>query len=587
MTEVSDSSEPRRAAPPLSDYLELLAGVGQDFAASLDVSRTLQRALARIANHLHAEAASLFLLERDDEQLTCKACEGPVDIKGLCIPAGQGIIGRAVNDNACQIVRDVRLDPDFASTVDNDTGFTTRSILCAPMSVKDRCVGAIELINKTSGDGLFSEQDRHVLQSMASSAALAIINARLTEQLIEQETLRRELELAAEIQRSLLPAPGDASFPVCGVNLPARSVSGDFYDIFPLADGRIGFNVGDVSGKGINAALLMAKTSSLYRCLGKEIDHPGELLRRVNAELCDTGTRGMFVTLVGGVYDPLRDSVRIANAGHEPPLLCLPDGTYRAYPAQAPPLGIALDLVGEDGYPVIEIGLEGGCLAVFTDGITEWKDRRGAMLGSAGLKRLLLELAPLLPAQRLIALLERLHCGDAPLHDDMTMLLVQRASSLPRIGDDPHAGQCETPNAATLRMRDIASLRVPAAARWLKLVRALLSHVTLANGCSSRCSHDVVLAVDEACQNVIRHAYGHEACGDIQIDARCNGAVLELDISDFAPQVDPAAIGPRDLDDLRPGGLGTHFISECVDHAEFVPTESGLGNRLWLSKTIF
>ena len=77
-----------------------------------------------------------------------------------------GIVGRAVNDNACQIVRYVRVDPDFTNTVDDNTGFTTRSILCAPMSVKDRCVGAIELINKTSGDGLFSEQDRHVLRAM-------------------------------------------------------------------------------------------------------------------------------------------------------------------------------------------------------------------------------------------------------------------------------------------------------------------------------------------------------------------------------------------------------------------------------------
>jgi sigma-B regulation protein RsbU (phosphoserine phosphatase) len=272
-----------------------------------------------------------FLLERDDSQLVCQACEGPVDINGLCIPAGQGIVGRAVSDNACQIVRDVRLDPDFAATVDNDTGFTMRSILCAPMSVKDSCVGAIGLINKTSGDGLFSERDRHVL----------------------------------------LPVRGDVSFPVCGVNVSARSVLGDFYDFFPLADGRIGFNVGDVSGKGINAALLMAKTSSLYGCLGKEIDHPGELLSRVNAELCDTGTRGMFVTLVGGAYDPRRDSVRIANAGHQPPILCLRDGAYRAFPPQAPPLGIALNLVGDEGYPVTEFALEGGCLAVFTDGMTE------------------------------------------------------------------------------------------------------------------------------------------------------------------------------------------------------------------------
>ena len=422
-------AEGAQPSPSLGDNLELLARVGQEFATSLDVTRTLERALIHIADHLHAEAASLFLLESDDNELVCRACVGPVDISGLRIAAGQGIVGRAVAADACQMVRDVVEDPDFARTVDDDTGFTTRSILCAPMSVQDQRVGAIELINKSLGDGLFSEDDRHVLQSMASSAALALINAELTGQLIEQEKLRRELELAAEIQRSLLPSHRGGDFPVCGVNRPARSVSGDFYDIFPLAGGRIAFNVGDVSGKGINAALLMAKTSSLYRCLGKSIDDPGVLLARVNEELCDTGTRGTFVTLVGGVYDPVSGIARIANAGHEPPLLCHPDGRYTSFPAQAPPLGIALDLVGAGGFPVTECVLDGGCLAVFSDGVTEWQDAAGAMLGARGLKALLRETLGLTPESRLAALMEHLDPGDGALHDDMTMLLVDGAGA--------------------------------------------------------------------------------------------------------------------------------------------------------------
>jgi sigma-B regulation protein RsbU (phosphoserine phosphatase) len=194
-----------------------------------------------------------------------------------------------------------------------------------------------------------------------------------------------------------------------------------------LPDGRIVFNVGDVSGKGINAALLMAKTSSLYRCLGKAIDDPGALLARVNGELCETGTRGMFVTLVGGVYDPATDTVRLANAGHEPPLLRHRDGRYTALPAEAPPLGIALDLVAAGGYPVVECALEGGSLAVFTDGITESQDASGAMLGARGLKSLMRELAEHPPVERLAALMERLTPADGVLRDDMTMLLVERS----------------------------------------------------------------------------------------------------------------------------------------------------------------
>jgi sigma-B regulation protein RsbU (phosphoserine phosphatase) len=570
---------PAVGAPVLSDYLELLARLGQDFAASLDVTRTLELALERIAGHLDAEAASLFLLEREDAELVCHACVGPVDIKGLRIAADQGIVGRAVSANASQIVRDVRLDPDFASVVDDDTGFTTRSILCAPMSVKDRRVGAIELVNKRSGDGLFSEEDRHVLQSLASSAALAIINARLTGQLIEQERLRRELELAAEIQRSLLPPRRAADFPVCGVNRPARSVSGDFYDIFPLPDGRICFNVGDVSGKGMNAALLMMKTASLYRCLGKSIDDPGPLLARINEELCETGTRGMFVTLVGGVYDPATDSVRFANAGHEPPLLQHPGGSYTAFPAEAPPLGIALDLVGADGYPVTQCRLDGGCLAVFSDGITEWQREDGAMLGARGLKSMLRELYGLAPVERLAALFARLDPGEAELHDDMTMLLVQRSRA--RV-----TGSAAGPDDAGGTDEPVLVVRVPARVGSLRLVRRLVREAARACGCGSECVRDIVLAVDEACQNVVRHAYGEHASGDMLVHMRRDGQRLVIDLVDFAPPVDIARIRPRPLEELRPGGLGTHFMNACMDACEFRTPPPGAGNRLWMVKTI-
>ena len=405
-------------------HLELLAEMGQDFAASLDISGTLDKALTRIAEHLDAEAASLFLLEKEDRELVCRACCGPADIEGLRIGAEQGVVGRSVHENICQIVRDVRLDPDFAKSVDENTGFHTRSILCAPLSVKNRRVGAIELLNKKGGDGLFSEEDRGVLQVMASTAALAIINARLTATVIEQEKLRRELELAAEIQRNLLPRQRDDGYPVCGISVPARGVSGDFYDVFDLPDGRICFNVGDVSGKGMNAALLMAKTVSLYHCIGKSELDPGRLLNLVNAELCETGTRGMFVTMVGGIYEPATGLVRFANAGHEPPLVRSAGGQYLSFPADAPPLGIAADLLPTEGYPVEQVQLDGGLFAVFTDGVTEGKTADGEMLTAKGLTRLLDLHRALSPVARLSAVVEQLTRPGTALHDDITLLTI-------------------------------------------------------------------------------------------------------------------------------------------------------------------
>src|SRR6185295_16982140 len=130
-----------------------------------------------------------------------------------------------------------------------------------------------------------------------------ISNARLADQLVEQERIKRELELASEIQRSLLPQ-ADETLPIFGINRPIREVSGDFYDFFELPDGTVAFCLGDVSGKGMNAALLMAKTASLFRCLGKTIRDPARLLTILNREVQETASRGMFVTMIAGLYEP-------------------------------------------------------------------------------------------------------------------------------------------------------------------------------------------------------------------------------------------------------------------------------------------
>ena len=226
----------------ISDHLELLADMGQDFAASLNIEKTLMRAIERITRHVGAAGGALFLLDEAGETLRCQASVGATEITGLTLRSDEGIVGRCVQENLGEIVRDVAADPNFQKSVDDRTGFTTRSILCAPMSVKDQRIGAIELVNKRGGDGLFAESDLHLLQSLSASAALAILNARMAKALVEQERVRRELELAAEIQRSLLPDSRPGTYPVHGVNVPARTVSGDFYDFFPSGDGRICFN---------------------------------------------------------------------------------------------------------------------------------------------------------------------------------------------------------------------------------------------------------------------------------------------------------------------------------------------------------
>jgi len=400
----------------------LLAEMTESFASSLNIEETLNNAITRFMEYMNAEAASIFLLENDDTELVCCECAGPVDITGLRLGASQGIVGKTVREQLTQMVRDVSKDPDFAASVDEDTGFVTRSILCTPLLVRGTCIGALELINKRSGDGLFGVEDRHLLTAIASSAALAIHNARMAAALVEQERVQKELELAREIQMDLLPAKVlNQDFPVSGLNIPAREVSGDFYDFFQLADGRIYFNLADVSGKGMNAALLMAKTSSLLRCLAKRCSDPGLLLQQVNEELCETASHGMFVTIVSGFIDPLDGEITLANAGHQPPLYHSPSGEFQEIPAHAPPLGVAPELE----FPSASLKLNGGSLYLFTDGVTEAVGADNRPLDVAGLINLIKAANTLKSTQRLENLVAEIRGTAEQQHDDITIMLIE------------------------------------------------------------------------------------------------------------------------------------------------------------------
>ncbi len=233
--------------------------------------------------------------------------------------------------------------------------------------------------------------------------------------------MQKDLELAREIQRSLLPTATPLTSAITGINIPAREVSGDFYDYFVLPDGRIYFNLADVSGKGMNAALLMAKTSGLFHCLGKALHDPGKLLAYINNEICETAIRGMFITLIAGLYDPRNGRIRLANAGHLPALYRSRNGQFHDYPAQAPPLGILPDT----RFPENELTLDGGSLYLFSDGLTEAVQADRSRLELAGLMQLISRHTTLPPAARLAALVSDARQATPVLHDDITALLIE------------------------------------------------------------------------------------------------------------------------------------------------------------------
>ena len=404
----------------LEEQLANLAEITQYFASSLNIHETLKNAIQQFLIYLDAEAASIFLLENDDTELVCMDCAGPVDITGLRLKADQGIVGKTVFSKECQMVRDVSKDGNFTQSVDKKTGFVTKSILCTPLMVQDHCIGALELINKKSEDGLFDTRDQHLLMALSSAAALAIHNARMAASLVEQERMRKELELAREIQMGLLPRTHVEGFPVSGINYPALEVSGDFYDYFRREDGKIYFNLADVSGKGMNSALLMAKASSLLHHLAKSMDDPGELLARVNDELCETVSHGMFITIVSGFIDLDKGIIQLSNAGHQPPLYHRNDGTFEEIPASALPIGI---LPATD-FPVTTIPIQGGSLYLYTDGVTESFDANGEILDIAGFINLVQTNAHLPPPHRLENIVGKIRNPGVNQRDDITLMVI-------------------------------------------------------------------------------------------------------------------------------------------------------------------
>ena len=564
-----------RAALPtepgaLADPLALVAELSGAFASTGDVEATIQRAVERITEHVGAEGGALFLFEEGADgarELVCRASTGPVRITGLRLSPTQGIVGRCCESERLQHVRDVRDDPNWEPAVDAETGFTTRSILCAPLIVQDERLGAIELVNKQSGDGLFAPGDARLLEALASSAALALHDARITARLLERELLEREVQVAGEIQRSMLPVARPAPFPLAGVNVPARGVSGDFYDWLELPDGRIVFCVGDVSGKGIDAAILMAKTASLFRCIARDGTDPGPILGRLNDEILETVTRGMFVTLAVGRLDPGHGTVRLAAAGHPPTLVRDADGRWHEIPSGAPPLGIGP--LPEPGQPPeVELSLAGGSVYLFTDGVTESQGPGEGMLGVEGLRHAIDERIALPARARLDALVASLRARGP--RDDLTLLVVDGASAPPEQAD----------------VVPLLSLRFAARPERLGEVRDAVAEACRTAGCQEPCTRDVVLAVDEACQNVIRHAYRGDPDGEIEVEMSRDGERLVIYLRDFAPRVDPEAIRPRKLDDVRPGGLGTHFIQELMDEETYLDASPGPGNLLRMVKRI-
>lgn len=353
-----------------------------------------------------------------------------------------------------------------------------------------------------------------------------------------QERARRELEIAAEIQESFLvaaPLAAGAGFEVHGSCREAGEVGGDFFDYFPMPGGRLAFCLGDVSGKGVPAALVMAVCRTLVRACAHLDPDPARCLQEVNGRLCEGNRLRMFVTCLYGVLDPSTGEVRLCNAGHLPPMLLRHGGAQALDRGGNRPLGVRPDSVFRSQELVLERG-EGICL--FTDGVSEALNPAGELYGMERLEQTLRRVADR-GAGEVVRAVEgevAAFADGAPVSDDLTLLVLRR-----------------TPQRLFL---DARLEEVERAQDWLE---------GLLQGRASR--RDVLqlrLALEELLVNTIRHGLAGREEGSLALEAAVRDGRVELRLEDDGPAFDPTA-PPEPEAPRRLGGWGLRLTSQAVE----------------------
>ena len=404
--------------------LQIINKMNQEFAISLDLSETLKTALQIIIARLEAQAANVFLINNKIKKFECIASLNQDHLDEYKLELTDGVMAKAVDQRKCirvgNVRKDVREIAEFYFDLDNKTNFTTYSVLCAPLIAANDCIGVIHCLNKKTNEKLFIEDDRKLLELLSTPAALAIRNAKMAQEMVEQNKIQKEVEIVGEIQKSLLSSNKKEPFPLAGINIPAKVVSGDFYNFSDLGDGKYGFGVADVSGKGIKSSLLMSKASSLYSCLSKTNFSPADLLIQLNNEICETISRGMFVTMLIGIYDKNTNELLLANAGHEPPIIMNDKNEFSNFNEAGPPLGI----VSKTKYQEHKISFKNSSMYIFTNGITEIKNPQGEELGSKGFQNYITKFKAKPNNERLKLIIDNVLNSKYLQKDDLTIVVL-------------------------------------------------------------------------------------------------------------------------------------------------------------------
>lgn len=417
-------------SPTTRNRLDLLYSLSQTFSSSLDLNEVLNRVMDEVISAMKAERGFVMLLNQKGA-LEFKVARG-IDQRTINEPQFQvsrGIVEGVARDGQPVLTSDAQSDERF-SMRQSVLLLGLRSILCVPLKQKDLIMGVIYVDNRLQS-GIFSPSDLELLNAIASSAAIAIENARLYQLAVEKGRLEQELQLARQVQTSLLPdhTPDIHGWEFAAVWQPARQVAGDYYDFISFPDGQVGVIIGDVTDKGMASALFMANTRTIIRASLNNAPSPVEGISNANRLICSDSSNGMFVTLFYAQIDPPSGILKYVNAGHNPPLLSRINPGGEVHIISLNRTGIALGIEPEMPYSEVQVDIQpGDSLLLYTDGVTDAHNQLNVDYGMGRLESLLVYNKGKTASQVLDILIRSVQnfIQDTEPYDDLTAAMIRR-----------------------------------------------------------------------------------------------------------------------------------------------------------------
>lgn len=357
------------------DELSILNEIAIAVSSTLDLNRIIDLIVQKCVKHLKVEQGAIWLMSEQD-QLSQKTYIREYDSKsnGLPFRIGDQVTGWMQNYRQPFMSNDFNNDERIKKSKDEKVIY--RSLLAVPLHQKGKMVGALTVFNKRSAEG-FTEDDKRLLTIIGAQSAQVIEAVRLyreeqelQEIQFEMYKLQQEMTLAREIQANLLPKhlPDPAGYEIAGISIPAKEVGGDYYDFIPLPNDRLVFCLGDVSGKGIPAALLMANLQATLRGQTLGSSCARECLEHSNTLLYNSTDSEKFATLFYAILDTRDHRLCFANAGHNHPFLVSKTGAVQRLKT----IGIPLGFLEQFEFSEHSLSFEPGeMLVVFSDGISE------------------------------------------------------------------------------------------------------------------------------------------------------------------------------------------------------------------------